>query len=84
VGAEGGRARDERTHRDDPAYGFRKLVDVAQRSLGTAQNDATTAVQVINRLHDGPRLAAGGTRKRPGGCARVRALGAADADPSRR
>jgi uncharacterized membrane protein len=43
---------DERTHRDDPAYGFRKLVDVAQRSLGTAQNDATTAVQVINRLHD--------------------------------
>jgi hypothetical protein len=24
----------------------------AQRSLGTAQNDATTAVQVINRLHD--------------------------------
>jgi len=60
VGAEGGRARDERTHRDDPAYGFRKLVDVAQRSLGTAQNDATTAVQVINRLHDGPRLAAGG------------------------
>ena len=46
------RLGDERTHRDDPAYGFRKLVDVAQRSLGTAQNDATTAVQVINRLHD--------------------------------
>lgn len=43
---------DERTHQDDPAYGFRKLVDVAQRSLGTAQNDATTAVQVINRLND--------------------------------
>jgi uncharacterized membrane protein len=43
---------DERTHRDDPAYGFRKLVDVAQRALGTASNDATTAVQVINRLHD--------------------------------
>jgi uncharacterized membrane protein len=43
---------DERTHRDDPAYGFRKLVDVAQRALGTAANDATTAVQVINRLHD--------------------------------
>ena len=39
------RLGDERTHRDDPAYGFRKLVDVAQRSLGTAQNDATTAVQ---------------------------------------
>jgi uncharacterized membrane protein len=43
---------DERTHRGDPAYGFRKLVDVAQRALGTAANDATTAVQVINRLHD--------------------------------
>jgi uncharacterized membrane protein len=43
---------NERTHRDDPAYGFRKLVDVAQRALGTSSNDATTAVQVINRLHD--------------------------------
>ncbi len=43
---------DERTHGDDPAYGFRKLVDVAQRALGTSSNDATTAVQVINRLHD--------------------------------
>ena len=43
---------DERTHRGDPAYGFRKLVDVAQRALGNASNDATTAVQVINRLHD--------------------------------
>jgi uncharacterized membrane protein len=43
---------DERTHSDDPAYGFRKLVDVAQRALGTAANDATTAVQVVNRLHD--------------------------------
>jgi uncharacterized membrane protein len=42
---------NERTHRDDPAYGFRKLVDVAQRALGTASNDATTAVQVVNRLH---------------------------------
>ena len=43
---------DERTHGGDAAYGFRKLVDVAQRALGTASNDATTAVQVINRLHD--------------------------------
>jgi uncharacterized membrane protein len=43
---------DERTHSDDPAYGFRKLVDVAQRALGTSSNDATTAVQVVNRLHD--------------------------------
>ena len=43
---------DERTHSGDPAYGFRKLVDVAQRALGTSSNDATTAVQVVNRLHD--------------------------------
>jgi uncharacterized membrane protein len=43
---------DERTHSDDPAYGFRKLVDVAQRALGTAANDATTGVQVVDRLHD--------------------------------
>jgi uncharacterized membrane protein len=42
---------NERTHNDDPAYGFRKLVDVAQRALGTSSNDATTAVQVMNRLH---------------------------------
>src|SRR5205085_1827232 len=43
---------NERTHTDDPAYGFRKLVDVAQRALGTASNDATTAVQVVNRPQD--------------------------------
>jgi uncharacterized membrane protein len=43
---------NERTHKDDPAYGFRKLVDVAQRALGTSSNDATSAVQVLNRLHD--------------------------------
>jgi uncharacterized membrane protein len=43
---------NERTHQGDPPYGFRKLVDVAQRALGTSSNDATTAVQVINRLHD--------------------------------
>src|SRR4051794_16484457 len=35
---------DERTHTDDPAYGFRKLVDVAQRGLSSSANDATTAV----------------------------------------
>jgi uncharacterized membrane protein len=50
---------DERTHGDDPAYGFRKLVDVAQRALGTSSNDATTAVQVVNRLHDCLRQIAG-------------------------
>jgi uncharacterized membrane protein len=44
--------KDERTHPADPAYGVRKLVDVAQRALGTSSNDATTATQAINRLHD--------------------------------
>jgi uncharacterized membrane protein len=43
---------NERTHNDDPAYGFRKLADVAHRALSTSSNDATTAVQVVNRLHD--------------------------------
>jgi uncharacterized membrane protein len=43
---------DERSHRGDPAYGFRKLVDVAQRALSPSTNDPTTAVQVVNRLHD--------------------------------
>jgi uncharacterized membrane protein len=46
---------DERTHLDDPAYGVRKLVDVAQRALGTSSNDATTATQAIDRLHDSLR-----------------------------
>jgi len=32
---------------------------VAQRALGTSSNDATTAVQVVNRLHDCMRQIAG-------------------------
>ena len=43
---------NERTHADDPADGFRTLVDVVQRALGASSNDATTAVQVVNRLQD--------------------------------
>jgi uncharacterized membrane protein len=50
---------NERTHHGDPAYGFRKLVDFAQRALGTSSNDATSAVQVVNRLHDCLRQIAG-------------------------
>lgn len=42
----------ERTHQDDPAYGFRKLVDIAERSIAQPFNDPTTAVQAIHRLHD--------------------------------
>ena len=46
----------ERTLRDDVAYGFRMLVDVAERSLADSPFvDPTTAVQAIDRLHDGLR-----------------------------
>jgi uncharacterized membrane protein len=42
----------ERTHIRDPAYGFRKLVDIAERSIAEPFDDPTTAVQAIDRLHD--------------------------------
>jgi uncharacterized membrane protein len=35
----------------DPAYGFRQLVDIAERALSPGINDPTTAVQCIDRLH---------------------------------
>lgn len=43
---------DERTNDTDPAYGFRKLVDIATR---TVAYDPTTTVQAIHRLHDALR-----------------------------
>jgi uncharacterized membrane protein len=46
----------ERTLDEDVAYGFRMLVDVAERSLSESPFlDPTTAVQAIDRLHDGLR-----------------------------
>ena len=46
----------ERTLDQDVAYGFRLLVDVAERSLADSPFlDPTTAVQAIDRLHDGLR-----------------------------
>jgi uncharacterized membrane protein len=42
----------ERTMAQDPAFGFRQLVDIAERALSPAINDPTTAVQAIDRLHD--------------------------------
>jgi uncharacterized membrane protein len=43
----------ERTLDQDVAYGFRMLVDIAERSLAeSAFVDPTTAVQAIDRLHD--------------------------------
>jgi len=32
--------------------GFRQLVDIAEKALSPAINDPTTAVQVVDRLHD--------------------------------
>ena len=46
----------ERTLDEDIAYGFRMLVDVAERALSDSPFlDPTTAVQAIDRLHDGLR-----------------------------
>ena len=46
----------ERTLDEDVAYGFRMLVDVAERSLSESPFlDPTTAVQSIDRLHDALR-----------------------------
>ncbi|WP_141332077.1 DUF2254 domain-containing protein [Myxococcus sp. AB025B] len=42
----------ERTLQQDTAFGFRQLVDVAERALSPGINDPTTAVQVIDQLHD--------------------------------
>ncbi|WP_290050218.1 DUF2254 domain-containing protein [Amycolatopsis solani] len=55
----------ERTHGDDPAYGFRKLVDIAERGIAQPFTDPTTTVMVIHRLHDGLRQLA--TRRFPTG-----------------
>ena len=42
----------ERTMRQDPAYGIRQLVDIAEKALSPSLNDPTTAVQAIDRIHD--------------------------------
>lgn len=43
----------ERTLDQDVAYGFRMLVDIAERSLSNSPfQDPTTAVQAVDRLHD--------------------------------
>ena len=43
----------ERTLDQDVAYGFRLLVDIAERSLSDSPfQDPTTAVQAVDRLHD--------------------------------
>lgn len=42
----------ERTSAQDLAFGFRQLVDVAEKALSPGINDPTTATQVLDILHD--------------------------------
>jgi uncharacterized membrane protein len=43
----------ERSHESEPAFGLRKLVDVATRSIYSSPfQDPTTSVQSINAIHD--------------------------------
>jgi uncharacterized membrane protein len=42
----------ERSMRQDPAYGLRQLVDIAEKALSPTLNDPTTAVQALDRIHD--------------------------------
>ncbi|MBW3669423.1 MAG: DUF2254 domain-containing protein [Actinobacteria bacterium] len=42
----------ERTMHQDPGFGFRQIVDIAERALSPGVNDPTTAVQAIDELHD--------------------------------
>lgn len=46
------RTGTERTMSQDPAFGFSQLTDIALRALSPSLNDPTTAVQVIDQLHD--------------------------------
>jgi uncharacterized membrane protein len=41
----------ERTLSQDPAFGFRIIVDIASKALSAAVNDPTTAVLAIDQLH---------------------------------
>ena len=42
----------DRTLQADVAFGFRQLVDIAERALSPGINDPTTAVQVLDEEHD--------------------------------
>jgi uncharacterized membrane protein len=69
--------RGERTFVQDPAFGFRQLVDIAIRALSPAVNDPTTGVQAIDRISDllaitGGRLDPTGLRVDSSGTVRVK------------
>ena len=42
----------ERSMDQDLTYGFRRLVDIAERALSPGVNDPTTAVQAVDEMHD--------------------------------
>jgi uncharacterized membrane protein len=44
--------RDERSLDQNAGFGLRQLIDIADRALSPGLNDPTTAIQVIDRLHD--------------------------------
>lgn len=46
------RQQRDRTMDQDVAFGFRQLVDVAERALSPGVNDPTTAVQALDQIHD--------------------------------
>ena len=46
------RLEPERSMQEDIGFGFRQLVDIAERALSPGINDPTTAIQVIDQLHD--------------------------------
>lgn len=48
----------ERTMNQDPAFGFRQLVDIAEKGLSPSVNDPTTAVQCLDEIHDLLRMLA--------------------------
>ncbi len=48
----------DRTFEQDPEYGFRLLVDMANSALPPVANDPTTAVQVLNEIGDLLRMLA--------------------------
>jgi uncharacterized membrane protein len=55
----------ERSIMQDVPFGFRLLIDIAERALSTGINDPTTATQVVDQLHDLLRQL--GTRPFPSG-----------------
>jgi uncharacterized membrane protein len=49
----------ERTIEQDPAFGFRIIVDIASKALSPAINDPTTGVLAVDQLHHLLQLVAG-------------------------